>query len=331
VNEFRRPQCVDDAEWEALSALDRRIRRAEEAADHALTIGAAKELCEAAAKTVWRHRGRQFGSRTDLSELVKTAQRFVDRLPPHGAAEGGLTRQLAQTATKLIELLGELRNRAGTGHGRPEPVVVDERDAGFAAGVARLWCSWLLAHLDLVVAASPERTAADFQRPSTFRRTEAAARLALANLPELEPVDQRMIGVAVGQRAASGTFVVFEEGVDAAIDSGDLGIWPPAYRAGVAEGLFLDRNGYLVLSPRVVGSALEVLRALPDRGVEQLGGLLQRVRKTDLARSTTADDAASVSVKLREAAQGEDEHVLRSLLKQLADTVEGGTETAASM
>jgi hypothetical protein len=145
VNEFQRPQCVNDAEWEALSALDHRIRRAEEAGDHALTIGTAKELCEAAAKTVWRHRGRQFGSRTDLSELVKTAQRFVDRLPPHGAAESGLTRRLAQTATKLVELLGELRNRAGTGHGRPEPVVVDERDAAFVAGVARLWCSWLLA------------------------------------------------------------------------------------------------------------------------------------------------------------------------------------------
>jgi S1-C subfamily serine protease len=189
----------------------------------------------------------------------------------------------------------------------------------------------LLAHLDLVVAASPERTAADFRGPSTFRRTEAAARLALTNLPELEPVDQRMIGVAVGQRAASGTFVVFEEGVDAAIDSGDLVIWPPAYRAGVAEGLFLDRNGYLVLNARVVGSALDILRALPDRGVEELRGLLQRVRKTDLAPSTTADDAASVSLKLREAARGEDEQVLRSLLKQLAGTVEDGTETAPSM
>jgi hypothetical protein len=153
----------------------------------------------------------------------------------------------------------------------------------------------------------------------------------LANLPELATVDQRMIGVAVGQRAASGTFVVFEEGVDAAIASGDLGIWPPAYRAGVAEGLFLDRNGYLVLSPRVVGSALEILRVLPDRGIEELGGLLQRVRKTDLAPSTTADDAASVSLKLRETAQGEDEDALRSLLEQLAATVEGATEAASSM
>ena len=163
VFELTRPACLDDRHWEAVSELQARLVRAIQSQDLALVIGTAKELCEAVARITWLLRGEQWASRTDMSNLIPTAHRLVDRLPASGGASGGAARDLAQAAMSIMARLVELRNRAGTGHGRPEPHGLDVEDARFAGGIALLWSGWMLARLDALVANLPETVAAAFR------------------------------------------------------------------------------------------------------------------------------------------------------------------------
>lgn len=70
------------------------------------------------------------------------------------------------------------------------------------------------------------------------------------------------MGTSVGQRAVRETFLVQIEGVDAAITDPDA--WPPAYRAGVIEGLLFSADGTLTTSPKAVDSAAQLLSLHPD-------------------------------------------------------------------
>lgn len=145
VIELNRPACMNDAEWSALTALRDRIDRALSEGDHSLVLGTAKELCEAVAKVTYQQRKERFGSNTDMSDLIPGAHRLVGRLPAGvDGAHGAAVRDLAQGAMKIANRIVDLRNRAGTGHGRPEPIHLDEVDARFAAGAAFLWCAWIL-------------------------------------------------------------------------------------------------------------------------------------------------------------------------------------------
>jgi hypothetical protein len=61
-----------------------------------------------------------------------------------------------------------------------------------------------------------------------------------------------------------GTFMVAEEGVEACAAAPDLKAWPAPYREGLAEGLFLDRSGYVDVSEWGARHAAAVLAAHPD-------------------------------------------------------------------
>lgn len=56
-----------------------------------------------------------------------------------------------------------------------------------------------------------------------------------------EPAELRRLGLAIGQRAARGTFTVLEEGMTALA----LTEVPSPYRLRVAEGAFINPDGYL--------------------------------------------------------------------------------------
>src|SRR4051812_44640640 len=159
--ELSRPNCVDDDEWQALTRLQARIERADRDADPELMLGTAKELCEAVAKITLQLRGESFVPLPDMPQLISGAHRVVDRLPTVGGAPGGAVRNLAQSAMTLAKQLNELRNQAGSGHGRPTPTNLDELDSRFAAGIGVLWCEWILSRLDALVANDPDRLAAD--------------------------------------------------------------------------------------------------------------------------------------------------------------------------
>lgn len=138
----------------------------------------------------------------------------------------------------------ELRNRFGTGHGRVLPPEMDEELAPLCVDAAFLWSRWALRRLGYLLARRPLGLVTALQ-DGIFYRGDLRKLLQTVNLPELEPSDQRLVGVAVGYRAMRDTFVVKDEGVEECALQPDLQVWPKDYRAGLLEGLFLDRQGYV--------------------------------------------------------------------------------------
>ena len=106
-----------------------------------------------------------------------------------------------------------------------------------------LWSRWVLLRLDIVAASSPVKLIFDLRTP-IFYKGVLADRLRDTALASLPVDDQRAVGIAVGQRATSGTIVVWRDGVRTPADSGDLVPWPVAYREGVAEGLLVNADGH---------------------------------------------------------------------------------------
>lgn len=293
--ELIRPNCVEDNEWASLTMLLSRIERATKDGDHALVLGTAKDLCEAVAKITYQQRSERFGSGIEMSELIPGAHRLVDRLPAvPGGAQGGAVRDLAQGAMKIATRVVELRNRAGSGHGRPEPIQLDAVDSHFAAGASILWCSWILARLDALVANDPDRLARDIGT-EIFYKGELEQRLNAAGLAAMDDRDQRVVGFAVGQRGGpGGTWNVFRDGVSAAIDDPSMEVWPVAYREAVAEGLLTDRNGYISVTPSRFETILAILSPLTDHGAEALAAIRIRLNDAEPAYFVTDADREAV-------------------------------------
>lgn len=118
--------------------------------DPYLAIGATKDMLEATMKTILDRRG--FGATGNLrfSELTTrclTELGLRGSSPPAGESERHL-RKIASSAQSMIETANELRNRAGTGHGRvagKEPVVT-ATDAELVASTGLILAAWLLRH-----------------------------------------------------------------------------------------------------------------------------------------------------------------------------------------
>lgn len=84
----------------------------------------------------------------------------------------------------------------------------------------------------------------------------------------LDTRHQRSIGVAVGQRAARGTFNVAIDGVNKCRDSDNLNTWPAEYRIGVVSGLWFDPQGQVTLTSEWITTALQILDPIPDCSAE---------------------------------------------------------------
>lgn len=262
--ELRRPDGIDDTAWNGIQQCLLRLERAVRQHDLSLVVGSAKELAESVAKTVLDARGETVASAVDFPEAVNRTHTVLDRQPGVGLAADPLARDIAQASKNLVLKLGELRNRVGTGHGRAtEPDVVEEH-AFLCADGAVLWSAWALRRLEHLISGLPAILARDLTSGHVFHRGTLRSRLAQANLPALGEQDQRMLGKSVAQRAMQDTFVVREEGVEACARQPDLGLWPAAYRAGVVEGLFFDRAGYLDATPQLVREAALILLPMPE-------------------------------------------------------------------
>jgi hypothetical protein len=135
---LRRPDGLGDAEWAAIREAEDRLLRAKAAPDAPLVVGSAKELCEAIAKVVIAERRGIPGSGADMPELITTAHKLLEFQPGEGLANDPETRKIAQGLKSIVLGLGEMRNRHGTGHGRPAPSGVSEEHSDLAFGAAAL-------------------------------------------------------------------------------------------------------------------------------------------------------------------------------------------------
>jgi hypothetical protein len=243
-------------------------------------VGSAKDLVEATARVVLEARGLPAGSEEKYDAVLGNAQRAIEHQLGSGVAPDAAVRQAATFARKLAGMLRELRNVYGTGHGRSALPVIEDEVLETCVGGALLWTRWALRRLQLLLLGSLQPLIADL-RSGSFTMGALAGRLAAANLPGLEPADQRQLGVAVGQRAARNTFTVRIDGVEACAKSQDATAWPLGYREGLVEGLFLDEFGQVHIDEQAYGPRLaaEVLTPHPD-AASVLTSLAARIKSS---------------------------------------------------
>ncbi|MFZ0168073.1 MAG: abortive infection family protein [Candidatus Dormiibacterota bacterium] len=263
-----------------------------------MTVGAAKELVESVAKVVLELRGASFGSSIPFQDLVGQAHAALRRQPGIGLAGDPPVRDIAQAASTIAKSLGPLRNSHGTGHGRSRSPEIVAEHADIAADAALLWARWALRRVDHLVGGDIARLINDLQRGGLFHKGGLAQRLIDANLTELDPEDQRRLGIAVGRRAARGTFMVHNEGVLAALDDGP---WPVEYRAGLLEALFLDGDGNLRVGERDIPIALSLIDLLEEDAPGVLKSLREHIQVAHRAYGFDRDNAEAAAAGLASA------------------------------
>ncbi|MFI2664125.1 abortive infection family protein [Micromonospora carbonacea] len=275
--ELPRPEALDRSAWEAIQDQFQRLRAAAAANDRPLVVGSAKDLVEATARVVLDARGRPAGSGEEYDKVLGDAHRAIEYQVGPGVSADDAVRRAASSARKLATQLRDLRNTYGTGHGRSALPVLEDEVLETCVDAALLWTRWALRRLQLVLLGSLQPLIADL-RVTSFSMGALATRLAAADLPHLEPADQRQLGVAVGQRASRNTFTVRIDGVEACALSQDAVAWPLGYREGIVEGLFLDQFGQVHVDEqaRAPRLAAEVLAPHPGRR-KVLGELAERL------------------------------------------------------
>ena len=118
--------------------------------------------------------------------------------------------KLASQASKIVRGLGNIRNDYGSGHGKARQPEIKGEMLALALDGTLLWLRWALRRLDPFAQGRPEGLIRDIIGDSgggiIFRAGDLADRLKAANLATSDPSHVRAIGLAVGQRAAGGTF-----------------------------------------------------------------------------------------------------------------------------
>jgi hypothetical protein len=260
------PAGLDDTSWEAIEERHGRLERAMVDDDWSLVVGAAKELVETIAGVVLHANGEVTSSAQTMPTLLARTHAVLERDPRHLAADPA-ARAIIQNAKAMVTQLAELRNRHGTGHGRPVPTVPAPELAELCAGTALVWTRWALRRLPYLLTGQPAVLARDLDGAGIFHRGELTERLREVNLPGLAGPDQHLLGVAVARRAmgiTSKTFTVAQDGVQACANDRSLDTWPPEYRRGLVEGLFLDRGGFVDVDTWAVRCAARVVAIHPD-------------------------------------------------------------------
>lgn len=281
------PKDLDARSREAIESHVDRIERAERDGDLPLMIGSAKDLVESVSKIVLELNGEVAPSNADLPGLIAAAQAALDRQPGKGGASEAHMRNIAQGAKSIVSQLPEVRNRFGTGHGR---VLVPEMEAELAPlclDSALLWSRWVLRRLGQVLAGRPLGLITALH-DGNFYGGGLRKRLQAINLPQLETLDQKLVGVAVGHRAMRDTFVVRNEGVDECASNADLKVWPKGYRTGLVEGLFLDRQGYVDTNAWGAKASASIIAPVPA-AAQFLGALENKVSHANWAYRFASD------------------------------------------
>lgn len=111
-------------------------------------VGATKDMLEAAMKTILDNRGVTGLDQLDFPALTTRCFVELDLTSTSQPANDGerLVRKIASSAKRMLEAANELRNRAGTGHGRVigKQATIETADASLVASVGLVLAAWLL-------------------------------------------------------------------------------------------------------------------------------------------------------------------------------------------
>lgn len=265
------PPELSPAYREAIELETARLQTAVREGDDGLVLGQLKSLVESVAKVVLDLNGTPAEGNTSFESVLRQAHDLLANQRGHELSHTSAAGNIATQARKIAGSIGDLRNAFGSGHGRARTPQVAPEMLALAVDGSLLWVRWALLRVGYFAIGRPEVLIRDLigddDGPSiTFRSGELRARLLAAGLPDLVERHARAIGVAVGQRAARGTFVVAGDGVDPCWQQPDD--WPEAYRTGVVHGLLFDPWEQPSLTAVNVLRAIRILRELPSASAE---------------------------------------------------------------
>lgn len=239
----------------------KRLARALDADDEGDAIGCLKTSAEAIAKIVHDLNGAPVPGAASYDSTVNRAHNLLANQKGHLLAHEDPFANLATQASKIVRGIGAIRNDYGSGHGKARQPQLKGEMLALAQDGTLMWLRWALRRLDAFAQGRPEKLIGDIiGNPFSinFYSGDLTQRLADANLAAIDPSHARAIGVAVGQRAASGTFNVSIEGVKPALTSADMEEWPAPYRVGVANGLLFDPAGNATITANRLLRALQI-------------------------------------------------------------------------
>lgn len=292
--EVARPDYLGDEHWHSIDTELARLERALEARDDAQAIGDVKCLVEAVAKATLEIAGSPADSNASFDSTVGKAHGLLIRQPGDQLAYESEYGNLATQASKMAKNLGKIRNEFGGGHGRARQPHVRDEMVDLALDGGLIWTRWALRRLGLFSEGRPDALIRDLvEERQNFYSGTLTRRLQAANLPNLEERHQRALGVAVGQRAMQGTFVVRMGGVDPCLRSDDTETWPAAYRIGLTSGLWFAPDGRPTVSAKAIRDGLTILDPLEDCG-GFLDDLVERVIGNTEAGLLGDDESAAV-------------------------------------
>lgn len=261
--QLERPPHVPEDNWTAVRNEERRLHEAIISDDSPAIIGALKSLVESVARVVKDIAGDPADSDAPFEGTVSSAHNWLHRQPGLDLATDPPFGTMASQAKKMAANLGAVRNEFGTGHGRARPPAVMDEMVELSMEGALIWVRWALRRLGPFTSGRPGPLIEDLKY-NNFRAGLLAQRLRDANLPNLEEHHQRALGVAVGQRAARGTFVVERDGLNPAIESNELIPWTREYRWGLATGLLENAEGRWTLRKPNIQGAVDAIAPVPD-------------------------------------------------------------------
>lgn len=113
-------------------------------------IGATKDMLEAAMKTILDNRGVTEVDQLDFPALTARCLAELGLTSTSQPTNDGerLVRKIASNAKRMLEAANELRNRAGTGHGRVigKQTEIGTTDATLVASIGLVLAAWLIQH-----------------------------------------------------------------------------------------------------------------------------------------------------------------------------------------
>ncbi|HEY8788331.1 MAG TPA: hypothetical protein VIM10_04225 [Actinopolymorphaceae bacterium] len=289
-----RPEYLGDAHWRSIEAEVTRLDRSLSAGDLGQAIGDLKCLVEAVAKVALDIAGTPADPSAAFDKTVNGAHNLLVKQPGHEIANTSDFGRMATQASRIARGLGGIRNDFGGGHGRARQPVVQAEMTDMALDGGLMWVRWALRRLGLFSEGRPAALIRDLvEESATFRAGMLSRRLHAADMASLEPAHQRALGVAVGQRAMQGTFVVFNDGVAACLDSDDTAtMWTADYRIGLAQGLLFDAQERPTVTDESLRNSLTAFDPLPQRP-EELDALVDRVVTSTTAGRIARDAAGS--------------------------------------
>ena len=272
ITEIEIPDELDPEAAAAIQSHVDRLLAAQGREDLSDVVGCAKELAESVARVILTVRGNPVGDGTKFNTLVKEAHSAIDRQPGVGLATDPEVRNMAQAAKSLVDGLGDLRNRYGTGHGRAKTTEVLDEHAEIAVDAVTVWARWALRRLPAYLMSDVADLIRRLDR-DTFRKGDLRDRLEAVNLYNLDSQECRGLGAAVGRRTVRETVNVRNEGAIPAVSSPEL--YPYTYRIGLVRGLLFNADGALSTTAAGVNLAADLL--CHDDLSDQRGDILEEV------------------------------------------------------